>query len=147
MIYVNSELLLKKIPEIEKAVNYIKEYGENCEDGIVELDGENLYISFQSYTTLDREDCKYESHQKYIDVQYIIDGEEIIAVTTPGLLSVKESYSAEKDVTFYNDLVDGQEYYLTKGQFIVLDPLDVHMPKIKMNEPCFVKKAVAKIKI
>lgn len=147
MIYVNSDLLLKKLPEIEKAINYIKEYGENADDGIVELDGKNLYISFQSYTTQDRESCKYESHKDYIDVQYIISGEEIIAVTTPGLLSVSEPYNAEKDVMFYDDLVDGTEYYLDKGDFVVLDPLDVHMPKIKMNEPCFVKKAVAKIKI
>lgn len=146
MIYVNSNLSNKKA-EIEKAIKYIEKYGENAKDGIVELDGENLYISFQSYTTQERENCKYESHKKYIDLQYIIDGEEIIAVTTPGLVSVSTPYSEEKDVMFYDDLVDGQEFYLTKGQYIILDPLDVHMPKIKMNEACKVKKAVAKIKI
>ena len=147
MIYANDTKKICRLPEIMKALEYIRANGDSAEDGKAELDGKNLYISFQSYETKDRADCKYESHENYIDVQYVISGEEVMVVTTKDGLREKAPYNPEKDVTFYEDDKAGTEYLLKAGDFVVVYPDDVHMPKVRSGEPCRVKKAVVKVRI
>jgi YhcH/YjgK/YiaL family protein len=147
MIYVNNTKAVCRLAEIEKAVEYIRKNGASAEDGKVELDGKKVYISFQSYESKARKDCKYESHQNYIDVQYVIAGEEIMVVTDKAGLKEKAPYNAEKDVVFYEDDKAGTELVLKAGDYIVVYPEDVHMPKVQNGAPCAVKKAVAKILI
>lgn len=147
MIYVNNERSIVRLPEIQKALDYIRANGKTAEDGKVELDGKNLYIAFSNYDSKDRKDCKYEAHKNYIDVQYVIEGEEAMAVTTAEGLSVKKEYDPEKDVVFFNDDKPGIEYVLKAGDYIVVFPDDVHMPKVKSGKVCHIKKAVVKIKI
>jgi YhcH/YjgK/YiaL family protein len=147
MIYVNNTKEVCRLAEIEKAVAYIRANGATAEDGKVELDGKKVYISFQSYESKDRKDCKYESHKNYIDVQYVIAGEEVMVVTDKAGLKEKAPYNAEKDVVFYEDGKAGTELVLKAGDYIVVYPEDVHMPKVQHGTPCAVKKAVAKILI
>ncbi|MBD3843798.1 MAG: YhcH/YjgK/YiaL family protein, partial [Campylobacterales bacterium] len=41
----------------------------------IELDEDNFALE-QTYISKDKEDCFFESHRQYIDVQFILDGEE-----------------------------------------------------------------------
>ncbi|WP_369461599.1 YhcH/YjgK/YiaL family protein [Thermoclostridium stercorarium] len=64
----------------QKAFRFIREFHQNeKEDGRYEIDGNDVYALVQSYTTLPSDQCKWESHDKYIDIQYIVRGKEIIA--------------------------------------------------------------------
>lgn len=147
MIICNDTAKMCRRKEIEQALAYIRTHGNDAEIGKVELDGKNLYVSFQAYETKAWEDCKYETHENYIDVQYVISGEEIITVTTRDSLSERAPYNAEKDVTFYCDDKRGTDILLKAGDFVVVFPDDVHKPKVMNGKPCSVKKAVAKILI
>lgn len=49
---------------------------------------------FQSYITKDKVDCLYESHKKYIDIQYI-DGCEIMEVENIANLHVSKEYNKD----------------------------------------------------
>ena len=147
MIYVNKANAVAKVPQIERALAYIREHGKAAADGKVELDGKDLYIAFQSYDTKERADCKYEAHQNYLDVQYVIEGEEVMIVTDKEGLSEKVRYNAEKDVVFYNDDKAGEAYTLKAGDYIVVYPDDVHMPKVRSQKIGRVKKAVVKIRL
>lgn len=147
MIYANDTSKICRIAEIQQVLDYIRKNGATAEDGKVELDGKNVYISFQSYETKKWEDCKYESHENYIDVQYVISGEEIMTVTTKDGLREKAPYNPDKDVVFYEDDKRGEDYLLKAGDYVVVYPDDVHKPKAMNGAPCAVKKAVAKIRI
>ncbi|MEI8225577.1 MAG: YhcH/YjgK/YiaL family protein, partial [Bacteroidota bacterium] len=45
-----------------------------------DLDGDNVYALISEYLTKNNEDARYEAHQKYIDIQYVISGKEQIGV-------------------------------------------------------------------
>ncbi len=147
MIFVNRSGGICRRAEIERALAYVRENGASLADGKVFLDGEKLYVSIQSYRTKPREECKYEAHRRYIDIQYIIEGKEIIAVTDAAGLKERAPYSEEKDVVFFEDGKKGDELVLCAGDYVVVFPDDVHMPKVQAGEPSDVKKAVVKILI
>lgn len=112
--------------------------------GKYELDGDNIYYMVQSYLT-SPDKINPEAHKKYIDIQYIVKGEEIIAVapiqTDKTLCEAKE----EKDVWFYK--CDTKPLILNGGDFMVLYPSDLHLPGKAVNEPSEVLKVVVKIKV
>ena len=44
--------------------------------GNIPIEGEDIYANVQSYTTMAAEDCPFESHRAYFDLQYVAEGEE-----------------------------------------------------------------------
>ncbi|MBR3605604.1 MAG: YhcH/YjgK/YiaL family protein [Candidatus Gastranaerophilales bacterium] len=118
---------------------------KNIEDGSYEIDGKTIYANVQSLKTKLVEDKKWEVHRKYIDIQYVISGEEKMGY---GILEdfneITQKYDTEKDVEFLNgdkfNFVDVQE-----GDFVIFYPNDVHAPMLSVNEPINVKKVIVKI--
>jgi YhcH/YjgK/YiaL family protein len=110
--------------------------------GKYQLDGDNIYYMVQSYDT-NPDKTIAEAHKKYIDIQYIVKGEEIIAVApiqgNKKLTEAKE----EKDVYFYE--CDTKPVVLNDGDFMVLYPSDLHLPGKAVEEPCEVLKVVFKV--
>ena len=110
--------------------------------GKYELD-DNIYYMVQQYDT-NPDKTVAEAHKKYIDIQYIVKGEEIIAVapiqTEKKLVDAKE----EKDLWHYE--CETQPVVLKDGDFMVLYPSDLHLPGKAVNEPSEVLKVVIKVK-
>lgn len=127
------------------AHNFLKDFNPaNYEDGRHELvDG--LYVSIETYETKYRKDTKFESHEKYIDIQYMISGEELITVAPVSELEVCDPYNTEKDITFYKNCLLGNEYLLSTGTFLILMPGEGHMPCISLNGKQTIRKAVIKV--
>lgn len=146
MIYSTDTASIKRLEEVKKALAYIREHGKTAE-GKVELDGKNVYINFSCYETKPWEECKYETHENYLDIQYVIEGEEVVTVTTRDGLREKAPYNPEKDVTFYENDKQGDDCLLKAGDYVIVYPNDVHKPKAMNGKPSFVRKAVAKIKL
>ncbi len=48
-----------------------------------------------------KEKGRMETHRKYIDIQYIVKGSEIIRVLNKKYLKIEEDCTPEKDVIFY----------------------------------------------
>ena len=111
-------------------------------DGRHEIN-ENMYINVQTYQT--KEDALFEAHRDYIDIQYVIEGEEQIGVTDYSNCSEAITYDKEKDIEFLNG--DGEYYPLNAGEYMVLYPCDAHKPSISLNNQSTVRKAVVKVKI
>ena len=121
---------------------------KSLENGKYELDGENLYVSVQDYETKSEEDGKFEAHQKYIDIQFIITGEEKLGYENIKNCTPTTKYDEEKDIVFLKNTKPSNEFAkATEGTFLIFMPQDAHMPCISINQPAYVKKAVAKIKI
>jgi YhcH/YjgK/YiaL family protein len=112
--------------------------------GKQELEGEHLFVSVAEYYGKQKPDALYESHKNYIDIQYVIEGEELIGLTTLDKVKVREPYNAEKDIAFY-DFEGGDYLKATPGNFFLFFPEDVHRPSITTGDSVLVKKIVVKI--
>lgn len=118
---------------------------ESINDGKYEIDGEKVYANVQTYKT--KTDANYESHRNYIDIQYMINGEEKVGVTDLSNCQTCIEYDREKDLEFYTATNKEEYVSLNKGEFIVLYPHDAHKPSIASSEPITVKKVVVKVAI
>lgn len=87
---------------------------------------------------------KWESHVKYLDIQYIVTGSETIVWNDFSFMQNKTEYDEVKDR--YLGTGEGQAITVEEGMFMLLFPSDAHCPGIKAHDD-FVKKAVFKIKI
>ena len=131
----------------EKAIDFLMNSDlEHMEVGKYEIDGKEVYASVQEYTTLPWEEAKFETHENYTDIQYIIKGDEIMGYAPKASLKVKVEYNPEKDVTFYTNDVRGLDVPAHDGMFCIFQPQDGHKPKAMHQKPCAVKKVVVKIK-
>ena len=113
--------------------------------GRYELDGDNIFYMVQSYDT-DPDKTISEAHKKYIDIQYMVEGEEIIGVAD--ISSEKELTEAkeENDVWFYNSKTE--PLTLSAGKYMVLYPNDLHCPGVATNGTALTcRKVVVKVKV
>lgn len=107
------------------------------------LDGEKAYAIISRYDSKDFDKTKWESHRKYIDLQYIIMGKEKIGVAPVSRAKVKEPYDETKDIAFYES--DGKYYVAEPGTFFLFFPQETHRPSIKVDASVPVRKLVIKI--
>ena len=114
--------------------------------GKYEIDGDNIFAIVQEYQTLSTEAEQMEAHKKYIDVQYMINGEELIGHAVLQDQIPSQVYEETTDFMLFWE----QPSFFSKlqtGMFMIFYPTDLHMPCIKINEPATVKKLVIKVKV
>ena len=75
------------------------------EPGKIVLKDKLLFATVSEYSTKPVADCKLEAHQKYIDIQFIVSGEEKIGFTTLCGQTPTTPYNPEKDIVFYSEEV------------------------------------------
>lgn len=112
------------------------------------LDDDKVFVSVNEGITKDKDEIKWEAHLKYIDIQYVSIGREIIGVAPLSKAISIEPFSQEKDIGFYEVPEADCSYYTAEpGIFFIFFPQDVHRPGIKAKTADAVKKIVIKIKI
>ena len=131
----------------EKAFTFLKtENLETIDLGRYELDGENLYINVDEYLTKDEDVTDFEAHRKYIDIQYLVSGEEKIGVIPLGKTTEITPYDNSRDVSFMS--AENSNYQVaTPERFFIFFPDDAHRPGVKSKSNSKVRKVVVKIKI
>ena len=118
------------------------------ENGRYELKGEKMYISISEYETAPEETKKPEVHRKYIDIQYLFEGEEVIKVATDlGENKINKEYNETNDIMFYESALDEVSIIMTPGSFAVFYPNDIHTPGCNYKNKSKIRKAVLKISI
>jgi len=108
---------------------------------------ENNFALEQVYYSKDKDKCFFESHRKYIDVQFILEGEEIIEVGNINNLHVNFQYDENMDLIKYDDSQNTSILKLQKGDVAIFYPEDTHMPCVQLNQSVRVVKTVVKVKI
>lgn len=117
---------------------------KSLELGRIDL-SEDVFALVSAYTTKRSDDAKYESHRKYIDLQYLIAGQELIGLTKPDGLEVISPYSDENDITFY-EFNGGELLSASPSNYFLFFPDDVHKPCVSVDGQSVVRKVVIKIK-
>ena len=108
---------------------------------------ENCFVLEQAYITKEKKDCFFESHRKYIDIQYIFSGVEIMEVKNINKLQITKEYDNTLDFAKYAQNENASVLIINENELAIFYPNDAHMPCIKLNENQKVIKAVFKIAV
>lgn len=119
---------------------------ENLELGKYVVNEDFFYL-VQEYETKDPEIARHEAHEKYVDIQYMIQGKEQIDIAPAEKMKVEEPYNADRDVVFFKEPEQATHVVLTDGGYAVLYPADSHKPGLRVGEPAKVRKIVGKVRI
>lgn len=138
---------IPEIPGLNTALEFLHSCNADIPDGKVELDGRNVYAIIQSYNTKDEADSpRFEAHRKYIDIQFLLAGRELMGWAPLESLTITEPYDSDKDILFGTAPKSSSAFTsFTAGQAIMLSPADAHAPGLTSSNPCDVKKVVVKI--
>jgi len=131
------------IPGLEEAMNAVSQITDFTPRTIPLSDGNKILV--QQSTTKDAAKCLVETHRNYLDIQYIVKGEEIMGWAPTETLTPAEEYNATKDKQMYSGHVDFVR--VGEGYCYVVWPEDAHMPGVHLAEPTTMTKLVIKLKV
>ncbi len=146
---IHIERQIPQTAHMKKALSFLRRQDlRGLADGKIEIDGDRLFAIVQRYETMAIHVPKFEYHRKYIDVQFIVSGEEIIGWTPVEHMTIVVPYNVDKDICFGNG-PKGKwtPVHLQAGQLAVMWPEDGHAPKISPGIPVPVMKIVMKVKV
>jgi len=135
---------LKEVLKIIKTTDFSR-----LDDGVFEVFNKNLYYFISTYRTVKSvEEKSAEAHRKYIDLQYIIYGEEKIGYANYSNNKVLgQEYSKEKDIELFKKVKNESFFKLKKDMYVIFFPEDIHRTGLSNMEIRGVRKVVFKILI
>lgn len=113
--------------------------------GKYEIEGDAIFAILQAYDSKEEQNCKLEAHKKYIDIQFLVEGQEYIGVEPLMNQEILEDKLESNDVVFYKGTAPKMK--LDSGSFMVFFPTDVHAPGIKVATSEKVVKVVVKVAV
>jgi YhcH/YjgK/YiaL family protein len=132
-------------PRFIKAFEYLNNTDfSKVEKGKYEIDGTHIFAIVNEYDTISTDGEQMESHRKYIDVQYIVTGEELVG---HDFLQKQLPSQAYDETTDFMLFAEKPVFFskLEQGSFAIFFPTDLHMPNIRVGAAVPVKKVVIKI--
>ncbi|MEF3309219.1 YhcH/YjgK/YiaL family protein [Paenibacillus sp. GYB004] len=132
---------------LQQAMEHIRSLDfDQVPDGKYELNGRRMHTSIKTTTTRAAADQKAESHRTYIDIQYVISGEEKIGVVPwSSSLQIARDDLDTRDVAFYDKVEQELWLHQKPGMYAVFFPADVHRPCCSVDREGPVRRMVIKI--
>ncbi len=125
----------------ENVINFLMNLP--TEAGHYEID-DTAYANIDVYNT--KQDCKFEAHKKYIDIQMLLEGSEELDYISVDDLKISEAYDEKRDVMFFhNPKKTPDTLQLEPFKFALIYPHEAHRPQMGNGQQ--VKKVVVKIKV
>ena len=109
---------------------------------------DRFFAFVQIYHTKPEDQVKWEAHNKYFDIQYIVSGEEKFYIAQRDNLNETVPYDETKDIVFFGE-TDGHAdlVILKQGEFVIVGPEEAHKPCCTVRESQWVKKIVVKVPV
>ncbi len=109
---------------------------------------DGIFADVQEYMTVPSHSVRFETHEVFLDIHYMISGKESVDIADLNELSAEAPYDLEKDIAFYSEKSQtaAKKIILNPSEFIVVAPGEAHRPKCSVEEPCTVKKIVFKVR-
>lgn len=98
------------------------------------------FANAESYTT--KQTSAFERHNKFIDIQIVLDGMELIEMITT---SAKQNYDEKRDIEFADIKVSMA--YMEPKTYCVIYPDTYHKPGMDLEGNHVVKKIVIKVPV
>ena len=111
------------------------------------IEGEQIYALVQKLPSRAAETAQFESHRKYIDVHYVVSGQETSGSAPAGDLKLAVPYDESKDVMLYNVPQQYAKIEVRPGQFVIYRPGQAHLPNCHLQGPHDLHKVVIKVHV
>lgn len=112
------------------------------------LKGEDFIVLICDRVTEAKEKKLPEVHRRYVELQFMAEGEELMGYYPDcGDNELLSDCLEEKDTLYYKENPNAEEVmlHMVPGTYAVFFPEDVHRPFCQVKEPARVKKIVIKI--
>lgn len=137
---------LKGIEGLEHGLEFLEKTNlAALSPGKHEILGEEVFATCSKSPSRAPETAQFEAHRKYIDIQYLISGSELIGVAPVGGLPEVTPYDSTKDIAFYSSPAQYQNIEMQPGRFVVFFPGDAHLPLCHFNGVHEIHKVVIKV--
>lgn len=131
------------IPGLEEAVKAIDAL-QSLEPATYPLpDGCKFIV--QQGTTKPAEGRDLEAHRRFLDIQYILEGQETVGWAPLETLTPAAPFNEDKDVGMYSGECDYMD--IKAGYCYVVFPEDAHKPGSHLEQPVNFRKIVVKLKV
>jgi YhcH/YjgK/YiaL family protein len=136
---------LSQTPAFERAFDWIDRFAASSHDGIVKLDGADLYVNVHGYDTKRRDDCRWESHRRTADIQVCLSGGELID-WSPASPTGPSTYDAGREFESWPEhFAQVETISLDPARFVIFLPGELHRPVIANDRDTAIRKLVVKI--
>lgn len=102
-------------------------------------------ILVQQGTTKPWKDAQLEAHREYLDIQYILEGQDTVGWAPVETLTPAEEFNTQKDKGMY--IGDNDPMVIKAGYCYVVYPEDAHAPNCHLEQPNDYRKIVVKLKV
>ena len=90
------------VPKTEAILKFITDHDcAHLPDGEMEIQGRELFVRVMSYIPKPASENRFEIHRIYADVQYVVNGAEIMQTARSKDLSPLTEYDAQGDYHFF----------------------------------------------
>ncbi|KXF82224.1 N-acetylneuraminate anomerase [Enterovibrio coralii] len=111
-----------------------------------DIDGDNIYVNVMAFDTQPAKEKLAEVHKEYIDIQFLISGEERIGFALANENNpIAKDYDAESDFYLVESMVGETNVMMTPGTFAIFLPEQPHKPGCNVTASKPLKKAVVKV--
>lgn len=131
------------IPGLEEAMEAIQGMTGWSVGTIALSDGNRILV--QEGVTKPVQGRLCEAHRRFLDVQYIVEGEETVGWAPLESLTLDGEFNTAGDIGMYAGPVDFMR--IGAGYCYVAFPEDAHMPGSHLDVPHAYKKLVLKLKV
>ncbi len=149
MIYDQiTQLSRYNVPMADVIINFLETHdAEELPVGEIEINGRELFVRPAEYATRLSSEGRFEAHQVYIDLQYVVKGAETMQFAPSNRLFKATEYDVQGDYQFFTADTDITDVVVREGEFVVYYPGEAHRPMCQRGRgPEAVKKLVFKIK-
>lgn len=133
---------------LAQAFAFLQQINGNESLGRHEIAGADIFALIQRYTTRPEAAAQLEAHRKYIDVQYIHQGCELMLwapLVTMGVVNM--AYDENQDAALFQLVPEMSRLCVNAGSFTIFNSNDAHAPCLVWGNTCEVFKVVVKVKI
>lgn len=135
-------------PHFAAAFAFVRTVTDQTPLGRHEIAGDDAFGIVQQHATSALAGRLYEAHRRYVDVQCILRGRELIYwAPLPELAEVVMPFDEAKDAALFALSPAGQAIPVRAGQFAILFPADAHVPSVAWGDPAEVRKVVVKVRV
>lgn len=135
---------------IETVLNWFCNYSDDGSDlpARTVLDEDLIFINGVNYTTQPKSGGELEAHRKYIDVMYVVEGEEkFFYQPFAEVSSVTMQYDPQKECALAKIDADAAQVRFSAGHFLIFFPQDGHLAAQLWDKPSNVRKFIAKVAV
>lgn len=107
---------------------------------------EHVFAFVQEYKTESVTQVPWEAHERYCDMQYVVEGCERFLVTPKAMLVPSGPFNEAGDIGFYQEAdICADELILNPGDLAIITTDEAHKPRCIERESGPVKKIVVKV--